>query len=487
MSSVPAAVANIPLGPDTNWEDLLKQCPMMDPNSPDKPQGVREDSDSRLVIKISDFQPTLGRIYLHKPAPMPTNTSVLDSEIWYIYDTAKNLACRLRLLLLKATSSGFRFLYKYDETRDEAKRMKENDPIRSFTLPIRLWAGSSPTEAEAEQEAKLTLAASIVQFQFYRWRKAMGKHSSDLASLSILRGMEKTIRYKHNDKGEKEEGRGPTLTMRTYTQGVNGIKAVGPDFVLPYNQVECTTKVFTIQNRSRVRLDQNGIHELMPQWVARDLASGARPPQEGDPTKFLFDCEAIVHFAKARWAAKGGSISRFVTQVMVNNLREAGEADYDGFAPIDDDDDGEGGGGGGGSFGAVKPRAGAGASLSWASLGAKDDDDDAEVAGATKAVAGLSVKPGVVAKPGVVGSGSGSVVSPPSVSSSTAPKEETEGGDDEDEEDEEEEGEDDEPAAPVAVVAPAPAPAPATKPGVVASVAAASGDSIKSRRAPKKA
>ena len=360
--TIPASIANLPLSLDTNWEDLLKQCPMMDPNSPDHPEGVKENNDANIVIKMKDFHPTLGSIYLHKPKPMITNPTVLDSEVWYIRDAKTQEACKLRLLLNKSTSSGFRFLYKYDPDRKEATRMAENDPIRTFTLPLRLWQGSTPTQAEAEQELKLTLMCSIVQLHFFRWRKAMGKTAAAVTSMSNLSGINNTIKYKTNDKGEREESRGPTLTLKTYSQGLNGKKGVPPDYTLAYNDMECTAKVFALQpNKARVRLNQDGIHGLMPQWIAREISNGTRPNQEGDPTKFLFDCESIVHFAKARWAANSASISRYVTQVVVQNLREAGEADFDGWEEMGED------GGDGGESG--RTGLSFGAAMSWTSMG----------------------------------------------------------------------------------------------------------------------
>jgi len=456
-------MANVELTLDTNWEDILKQLPMMDANSPERPDNVRENGDPSIVVKIKDFQPTLGRIYLHKPKAMPTNAAVLDSDVWYIYDTVKNEACRLRLLLTpKLVSSGIRFLYKYDKNRTEEQRIAERDAIRSFNLPLRLWVGSSPTPEEDEQERKLRIMCSIIRIQFFRWKKAMGRESADMKSLASLDGMEKTIRYKIDDDGIVVEGRGPTLTLKTYSQGVNGKKPQPPEFLLQPEEWECTSKVYMIRDGKRVLLNQEQIHDLMPQWIARQLRNGTYPPTEGDPTKFLFDVEPIVHFAKARRAAGGGSVVRYVTQALIRRKRAAGEAEFEFDVGGDDEDDGEWGNqlakkNGGGSNTISRPSASGGGG--WAMMG--QAIQEVEKANTVK-----SAEP-----------------------QSDPSKGEGEEEDDEEEDSEEEDEEDSSSPPPVSI--PVQAPVVVTKPGIVAppaepTPAPVSAPAPRSRRATQK-
>jgi hypothetical protein len=245
--------------------------------------------------------------------------------------------------------------------------------------------------------------------------------------------------------------------------------------LLQPDEWECTTKVFVPhKGKGRQQLNQEQIRNLMPQWIARQQRDGKYPQVEGDPTKFLFDVEPVVHFAKARYAAKSGSIVRYVTQAMIRRKRASGEADFDfGGNPDDEEEDD--------SFANLTARpnsssnsAGGARTNQWVGMGAALDE---------------IVKPnGSVPVPGAgTGTNPTNNINLTSTAASGKNEDDREENDneEEDEEENEDDGEDNVAPAPISAPAVVPPPVVATKPGImpVSSAPAIS----KSRRATKKA
>ena len=445
-----AAAAAIPATLETDWDAVLKLCPMMELNSPDRPEGVREDKSMTQPIKIADFEPAIDRIYLHRPEPMKTNQAVLDAEIWYIYNTQQKLACKLKIQGVPGTSSGIRYFFKYDQNRTEEAKRKGGEPIRGFNVPIRLWEGAVPTAAESAQETKLRIATHICAVHFFRWKKAMGREGAEWRNLEdVLKGIRKTINYKIDEKGEVVQGRGPTLTLKTYAQGRGGKKPTPPDNVLLPEDWECTTKFFSLERGKQVQLTQSQLRQLMPEYLAIEMTAGRLSSADGDPSKFLFSIEPIFHFAKVRWAAKQASIARHVAQALIYNKRASGEADH----------------------------------TSWEATGAYDDGEDS---GRSTFTSGLSWAAMGEALPTSTNTTTTTAQAPSAATTTTT----TEEGEDEEDGDDEEDEHDT--VAPPAQAPPPPAPAaPIVKPGIIpevaAAAAAATATAPKSRRAPKRA
>lgn len=161
----------------------------------------------------------------------------------------------------------------------------------------------TPTTEEADVIQKLESLKDVCKFHFFRWKKVLGRDGLEW-SLPAFSNVDKFVRYKLTDDGNRVKGRGPTMTAKLYKKEAPGQVKDKDGMVYP-EQWHVTTPFYNQQMKQLTQAELRA--QLIP-------AEATKREEDNGEAKFLADVEPILYMSKIRWTEQRCALVTHVPQ-----------------------------------------------------------------------------------------------------------------------------------------------------------------------------